>query len=162
MPARATGLARPLWHPATLIATWFGVGLLPWAPGTWGSLAALPLGWLVLHYLGRWELLGLAVLLFAAGCWASAASLRPEGEQDPGAIVIDEVAGQLLVLLAAAPTPRHFVAAFVLFRLADIVKPWPASWADRRLEGGLGVMADDALAALYALVILHALGLWWS
>lgn len=155
-------LGKPMWHPACLLATWFGTGLLPWAPGTWGSLAALPFAWLILSYLGPAWLFIAASLVFLAGWWASSAMVRERDAKDPGHIVIDEVAGQLLVLVAAPLELRFFALGFALFRLADIVKPWPASWADRRLKGGLGVMADDVLAAVYALIILFALSIWWE
>ncbi|SLN54629.1 phosphatidylglycerophosphatase A family protein [Oceanibacterium hippocampi] len=142
-------------HPASLIATWFGAGLIPKAPGTWGSLAALPFAWVILEFAG-WPWLALATLLaFLAGLWASAAYCRAKGLKDPGEVVIDEVAGQWLALLAAtsagSPDPLAFAVGFAAFRLFDIVKPWPVGWADRRLPGALGVMADDILAGLYGL-----------
>ena len=158
----ATVLGRPFWHPAVITATWFWSGLLPWVSGTWGSLAALPFGVAILHFLGPWALLGAAVLAFLGGWWASAVVLRGREEKDPGAIVVDEVAGQFIVLIAASLDWRHILAAFVLFRVADIVKPWPASWADRRVKGALGVMLDDIFAAIYALIILFALRQWWG
>ena len=155
-PSPETPRAPSLRHPAVLAATWFGVGFLPRAPGTWASLAALPLGW-YLHV--AWGPLGVAaaaIALFAAGWWASELVVRLSGEPDPAYIVIDEVAGQL-VALAVAPTDLlYYTAAFVGFRFFDIVKPWPVSWADRRVAGGLGVMLDDILAGLYVAAILFA------
>jgi phosphatidylglycerophosphatase A len=82
---------------------------------------------------------------------------KASATKDPSAIVIDEVAGQWLVLLGAAPNPLSYVLAFVLFRVFDIWKPWPVSWADRRLAGGLGIMLDDLLAAVYAVLALFVL-----
>lgn len=155
-------LGRPIWHPAALIATWFGSGLLPRMPGTWGSLAALPFAWVILVQLGPLWLLAASLVLFFAGCWASAAILGEDRARDPGYIVVDEVAGQFLALAPAAPDPTLFAIGFVLFRLADIVKPWPASWADREVKGGLGVMLDDMVAGGYVAVIMLALGLWWE
>jgi phosphatidylglycerophosphatase A len=149
-------LGLPLHHPASLIATWFGTGLLPLAPGTWASLVALPFGWAIAATLGPVGLFAAALAAFLAGWWA-ASRLGAAAAEDEGAIVIDEVAGQWLVLVA---TPRHLLAyatAFLLFRVADIGKPWPASWADRKLHSGLGVMLDDAFAALYAGVALWLL-----
>jgi phosphatidylglycerophosphatase A len=143
-------LGLPFWHPAVLLATWFGAGLLPVTPGTWGSLAALPFAWLIQS---RWGDLGLilgAVLVFAVGWWVSAIVGRASGVKDAGAIVIDEVAAQWLVLAAAPLDPFAYALAFLLFRVADILKPWPASWADRHVDGGLGVMLDDVFAAIYA------------
>ena len=157
MPGPADGRAySPAWRDApTLVATVAGIGLLPGAPGSWASLAALPAAWLLLEHLGPLALAAAAILVFALGCWASAAVIRRTGEEDPGPVVIDEVAGQLAALLPAATELWQFALGFVLFRIADIAKPWPVSWADRRVKGGLGVMADDAIAAIYALA-----GLW--
>jgi phosphatidylglycerophosphatase A len=140
----------PAWHVCALIATWFGVGHLPRAPGTWGSLAALPFAWAIHAAAGPLVLAAAAAALFAVGWWASDAFVRRSGARDPSCIVVDEVAGQWLVLASAPLDPSWFAVGFVLFRVADIAKPWPASWADRALSGGLGVMADDAFAALWA------------
>jgi len=148
----STGLART--HPAWLIATFFGVGRLPGAPGTWGSLAALPLAWLFLDHLGPAWLIGAAAIVFLAGWWASEQYVRASGETDPGAIVIDEVAGMFVALAVAPPDLLYVVAGFALFRIADIWKPWPVSWAERTFKGGLGVMADDILAGIYAMIAL--------
>jgi len=150
--------------PATWLATWFGVGLLPGPQGTWASLAALPFAALFLSWGGAFVLLMATALIALVGIWASdrvAARMRIE---DPGAIVIDEVAGQWLALaiLAAAGTAdwMGYGLAFVLFRAADIVKPWPVSWAERALPGGLGVMADDLVAGIYAGALAAALRAW--
>jgi phosphatidylglycerophosphatase A len=138
-----------------LVVTWFGSGWLPWAPGTWGSLAALPFAWSILAYGGGAGTLALAALaVFALGCWTSEIAVRETHTEDPGWIVIDEVVGQWLTLLAAPFTFAGFAAAFVLFRVFDIWKPWPIRVVDRNLKGGLGVMADDVLAAIYAAAVL--------
>lgn len=143
--------------PAVLVATWFGVGLLPGAPGTWGSLAALPFAWLI-HLAFGWIGLAVAVAaVFAVGVWSAGAVVRSWGVKDPAAVVIDEVAGQWLTLLVVPPDPILYAIGFVLFRIADILKPWPASWADKRLEGGLGVMLDDVFAAAYAAAALYVM-----
>ncbi len=160
----ATAAAPPLRrsHPAMVAATLCGVGLIPRAPGTWGSLAALPFAWLVARAWGAGGLAAGAVVLFLLGWWAAAAVTRAYGK-DPQFVVIDEAAGQFLAL-AAAPVldPWFFVAAFGLFRLFDIAKPFPVGWADRRIGGGFGVMFDDVLAAVYAAIVLliarHFLG----
>lgn len=147
--------------PAALLATWFGAGLLPKAPGTWGSLAALPFAWII-GMNGDWPaLLAAAVAVTAIGCWAAERTARTLGIADPGCIVIDEVAGQWLTLVAAPPDFLHYAIGFGLFRLFDILKPWPASWADRRVEGGLGVMLDDVFAGLYGLAVMRGLALIW-
>lgn len=140
----------PLRHPASLIATWFGVGLMPIASGTWGSLAALPLGWLVYLYAGRPGLVVAAALVFAIGTWAASVVVRHSTASDPGLIVVDEVAGMLLTLAAAPLTWWGFAIAFALFRVADIIKPFPANWCDANIHGGFGVMLDDIVAAVHA------------
>ncbi|MGC2413385.1 MAG: phosphatidylglycerophosphatase A [Stellaceae bacterium] len=144
----------PLRHPAALIATGCGIGLLPSAPGTWGSLAALPCAWAISALAGRTALLAAAVFAFAAGCWASATLARASGLKDPQFIVVDEVAAQWLVLVAAPLDWRAYLAAFLLFRVFDIWKPWPVRAIERRIEGGPGIMLDDVAAALYALLLL--------
>ena len=145
---------------ARLISTWFGVGLLPKAPGTWGSLAALPFAWFIYSY-GGYQILLLATAgIFAAGVWMSGIAAAESGAEDPGEVVIDEVAGQWLTLVVVPPDFLLYAAGFVLFRVFDIWKPWPVSWADRNLKGGLGIMADDILAGVYAAVILLALKTW--
>jgi phosphatidylglycerophosphatase A len=146
---------RPsLRDPAVLIATWFGAGYLPKAPGTWGSLAALPFAWVIVGA-GGWPALAAATAaLFALGCWASARTIAGTGIADPGFLVVDEVAGQWLVLLAAPREPLAYAIGFAAFRAADILKPWPVSLADRRVGGGFGVMLDDILAAGYGLIAM--------
>ena len=141
-------------HPAALIATWFGAGLLPLMPGTWGSLAALPCTWAIRAVAGPAALAAAALLAFAFGCWAAATVARTSGRPDPGFIVIDEVAAQWLVLLAAPLDWRAYLAAFLLFRLFDIAKPWPIGAIERGIGGGLGIMLDDIAAALYAATLL--------
>jgi len=148
--------------PGVLLATWFGSGLLPKAPGTWGSLAALPFAWLISDNAGPFGLVIGSLLVFVIGIWASNVYVRQSGGDDPGPVVIDEVAGQWLTLVAVPVDVRYYIVGFILFRLADIFKPWPASWADRSVKGGLGIMLDDVLAAVYsggALYAVYRLGL---
>jgi len=138
----------------TLTATFFGVGNFRPAPGTWGSAAALPFIWLVLWFGGTAGLALFTVLAIAAGWWATAKYLEATGKSDPGEVVIDEVAGQALTYLVAAPfinvfSLDVFAAGFVLFRVFDIVKVWPANWADQQLPGAAGVMIDDLFAGVY-------------
>ncbi len=149
-------------HPATLAATWFGAGLLPRAPGTWGSAAALPFAWVLVWAGGPRLLLAAAAACFLVGWWAAAVYVRRTGVDDPGEVVIDEVAGQWLVLAAAPLHPLAYLVGFALFRLFDVWKPWPVSWADRTIGGGLGVMVDDILAALYGLLGMAAFAVWWE
>ena len=148
-----------LGHPAGWIACGFGSGLSPVAPGTVGSAAAL-LPWLALRELAwPWYVLAL-VAAFALGVWASNIAVARLRIADPGAIVWDEFVGQwiaLAPLLWLAHDWRWVLGGFALFRLFDVWKPWPVSWADRNVEGGIGVMLDDALAGLGAAVVLFAL-----
>jgi phosphatidylglycerophosphatase A len=144
----------PAGHPAVLIATVLGIGLVPIAPGSWAALGAVVLGRAVRTVSGVPGLAVAAALVFVAGWWAAGAVVKASGLRDPVCIVVDEIAGQLVVLLAAAPTLAGSILAFLLFRLFDIWKPWPVDWADRRLTGGFGIMLDDLLAAGYALFAL--------
>ncbi|MDJ0828166.1 MAG: phosphatidylglycerophosphatase A [Rhodobacter sp.] len=145
-----------------LLATFFGVGLLPFAPGTWGALAAIPVAWGLHAWGGVTLLIAATVLVTLLGWWATAAATRGQDDPDPGEIVIDEVAGQWVALWPVSLGAGHagvelwrlwpgLVAAFVLFRLFDIVKPGPVGWADR-LHSPLGVMLDDVFAGLLAAV----------
>ncbi|MSO92093.1 MAG: phosphatidylglycerophosphatase A [Rhodospirillales bacterium] len=149
-----------MWRPSVLLATWFGAGLLPKAPGTWGSLAALPFAWVLAAVAGP---AGLGIALAAvviAGLWSASVFARASGEKDCRQIVIDEVAGQWLTLLATPPDVLSYALGFALFRIADVFKPWPVSWADRAFKGGLGVMLDDLLAGAYAFLVLFVLSHW--
>lgn len=141
----------PFW---LALATWFGTGLSPKAPGTVGTLGSLVL-WapLVLMDTAWWVRLLAAVVVFVVGVVASNHVVRFRGE-DPQFIVIDEVAGMGLTILWAAPTWPSLVVGFACFRLFDIWKPWPVRWADRKVKGGLGVMLDDVLAGVYACALL--------
>lgn len=149
-------------NAARLIGTVCGVGYLRPAPGTWGSLAALPLAWL-LHTLGGFPLLATAtVAAFVGGVWATRVMTAGQDNHDPSEIVIDEVAGQFIALWAVSyPAWAHgieisalwpgWIAGFVLFRLFDITKPGPVGWADRRNDA-MGVMLDDVIAGVFAAI----------
>ena len=141
-----TPLSRRL---AVWLATWFGCGRLPRAPGTWGSLGALPPAWAALQFGVGFGLL-LALALFLAGLWAASLYVRDTGRQDPAEVVVDEAAGQCLALCFAPLSPLGVLAALLFFRLFDISKPFPIRWIERRCPGGWGIMLDDAMAALYA------------
>ncbi|OED47794.1 phosphatidylglycerophosphatase A family protein [Leisingera sp. S232] len=147
---------------AQLIGTVCGVGYIRPAPGTWGSLAALPLAY-VLHQLGGFPLLALATFAcIPAGLWATKVMTAGSANHDPSEIVVDEVAGQWIALWAISlPAWLHgipitalwpgWIAAFVLFRLFDIWKPGPVGWADRQ-QGPFGVMMDDVIAGIMAAI----------
>lgn len=151
----ATGIGRGF-DPRAVhhwIAFGFGAGLAPQAPGTFGTLAAVPLYWLLSPLpLGAY-LLVLAAL-FGLGIWACGRTARDLGGQDPGAIVWDEVVGYLAAMTAAPAGWPSVLAGFVLFRLFDIWKPWPIRWLDQHVKGGLGIMLDDLAAGALTWVIL--------
>ena len=147
----------PSFHPAVLVATWFGAGLLPRAPGTWGSLVALPFIWYARATFGSFGLALALAVTFAAGCWASAVFVARTGERDPPRVVVDEVVGQGLTLVIAPADPFLYLLGFLLFRLFDIVKPWPIGWVERKAGTVLGIMLDDVLAAVYAGAALFAI-----
>jgi phosphatidylglycerophosphatase A len=152
--------AVPLSRPDALIATWFGVGLIRGAPGTWGSLAALPCAAGLYLLGGPWLLAGATGLVALAGLWASGRYAAALASADPGAVVVDEVAGQWLALLPLPLDLWWYAAAFALFRLFDIAKPWPVGWLDRNLAGGPGIMADDLAAGALAGALAYALWRW--
>ncbi|MFY0680027.1 MAG: phosphatidylglycerophosphatase A [Thalassovita sp.] len=152
-----------------LIATFCYVGHMRPAPGTWGSLAALPVGW-ALYVLGGLPAFLIATLLvFFVGWWATAKDTEGKDDHDPSEIVIDEVAGQWIALLPIVVGAAHagvpvlamwpgWIVAFLGFRLFDIWKPGPVGWADRRGDA-LGVMLDDVIAGVFA-ALLVGLGGW--
>lgn len=147
-------LARKVFKsPVHLLAFGFGAGLAPKAPGTVGSLLALPLFCLTRHF-DLAAQLGVAAALCVLGVWLCGESAKRLGVHDHGGIVWDEIAGLYLTLTVAPPTLVGWVAAFLLFRFFDIVKPWPIRDLDHRLHGGLGIMLDDLVAALYAASLL--------
>lgn len=143
--------------PETWLATWGGSGLMAPAPGTWGTLAGLPVGILLMILGGPVHLVVGIVLVTAAGWWATGQVEAMTGDHDGGYIVIDEVAGVWIALLAASPTPLSVILAFLLFRAFDIVKPFPCNWLDQKLTGAASVMLDDIAAGLYAALCLIGL-----
>jgi len=147
---------------AATIALFFGVGLLPKMPGTWASLVALPLAWMIQVWGGPLWLAVATAVIFILGVWASSVHAARLGGGDPGEIVVDEIAGQWLTLLVVPPDIGLYVAGFVLFRIFDIVKPWPLGLADRKIKGGIGIMFDDILAGIYAAISLLVLRLWFD
>lgn len=137
-----------------MIATGCRSGELPVAPGTWGSLAAVPAAGVLVILGGSWLLAIAIIALFVAGVWASGRYAKALGKHDPGVIVVDEVVGQWLAILPVALDWRYYLVAFVLFRFTDITKPWPARAAERR-PGGMGIMLDDVIAGIYAGVLTY-------
>src|SRR2546423_15583402 len=145
---------------AILLATWFGCGYSPKGPGPAGSLAALAIAILLHEYAAFtwWHFLALAALMLPAAVWSATVAAQTKNLKDPQIVVIDEVLGQWIALAGARSlTPITYVAAFALFRLFDIWKPWPV----RQLEGlpsGWGINADDVMAGVYAALVLFGAG----
>jgi len=157
MPSAAP-IAAPRSRLSWLIATFFGVGFLPPGPGTWASAVTVALWWAAGHLLQPGWLVPAAVLVSLAitiiGISPSTVVARESGRKDPGFVVIDEVAGQMIALIGVPLSWKYLLASFILFRSFDIVKPYPL----RRLESlpeGTGIMMDDVGAGLYALVLLQ-------
>ncbi len=148
------GLARTvLTDPVHFLAFGFGTGLAPFAPGTFGSIPGVILFWLTLEF-GLYVQLSVAAALVISGIWISGESARRIGVHDHGGIVWDEIAGMYITLLVAPLNVIGWILAFVLFRVMDIVKPWPIRDLDHRIGGGVGIMLDDLVAALYAALLL--------
>jgi phosphatidylglycerophosphatase A len=146
---------RLLASPAGWIACGFGSGLTPKAQGTFGSLAAI-LPWLLLRSLSVPAWLAVIVVGFAIGVWACDVAGRVIGVDDHRSLVWDEFVGLWITLLPALLAPWWaVVAGFALFRLFDVWKPWPIAWFDRRVKGGFGVMLDDAIAGIFAGIVLY-------
>ncbi len=154
---------RKPWPDGLIFLTWFGAGFSFHAPGTMGALNALPMAVGIAWLGGGRALIIAAILVFVLGIFYTARYLRREpAASDPQWIVIDEVVG-LWITLAAVPLHWFwYPLGFGLFRLFDIYKPWPVSWADRDLSGALGIMLDDVLAGLYSAAVLLALQRTWA
>lgn len=158
MPVLPEGTRRRLMrHPLGWLAAGLGAGFSPRAPGTVGSLAALLPWWFLLRHLSPVAYLAVLVAGFAIGVWASHWAIRETRIEDPSLVVWDEYIGMWIALLMLPAGWPWVLAAFGLFRLFDIWKPWPVSWADEKLHGGFGAMLDDAIAGLYALGLLQLL-----
>jgi phosphatidylglycerophosphatase A len=142
-------LSKPIEELGVFWATFFYVGKSPKAPGTCGSLAALPLAWLAWS-LGSTAGWAITAAVFITGTIAAKAVIKRSGETDDQSIVIDEVVGILITTSVGAVTLPHFAIAFVLFRLFDITKPWPVSVIDKKWKSALGTMMDDVGAAVLA------------
>jgi phosphatidylglycerophosphatase A len=146
-----------LTDPVHLLAFGLGLGLSPVAPGTVGTLLGIVIAWFALD-LGLYVQIGLAVVMVLAGIWICDNSSKRIGQHDPGGIVWDEIAAMYIVLLFTPTTITAWILAFGLFRVFDIVKPWPIRDLDHSIHGGLGIMLDDLVAALYAVILLALYG----
>lgn len=147
--------------PSMFVAFGFGSGLIPWAPGTFGTLMGFPCYWLLslLGVTGPWLAL-LCLPLFFLGVYVSEQADQALGVHDHSGANFDEVVAMLLILSVTPANWIAWLAAFVLFRLFDILKPWPISWLDKTVHGGFGVMIDDIAAALPCMAILAAAHHW--
>lgn len=134
-------------HPIHCLALGFGSGLAPKAPGTFGTLAAIPLVWLA-QQTGTLGYMALTLLAVFAGIFICGYTAKAMGEHDSPAIVWDEIAGYMVAFIGLPWSWQNVLVAFVLFRLLDISKPGPIGWCDRKLHGGLGIMADDVVAGV--------------
>lgn len=141
-------------HPATILSTWFYSGLLNPAPGTWGTIAALPFAYGLIVLDNIWITLAAIAAVFIIGLWGGDVMEKQTGIHDDKRIVIDEVAGMWIAIIPATLNPLTLLAAFVLFRFFDILKPWPIGWVDKKVKGSFGVMFDDIIAGIFAAIIL--------
>ena len=148
---------------AKILGTWFGLGLMPFAPGTFGSLGALLVAWPLVNYHGwqAWWFAVLAAVMTPIAIWSATATARLAEQKDPGLVVIDEVVGQWITLAGCMHlTSWGFLLAFGLFRLFDIWKPWPVRTLES-LPEGTGIVADDCMAGVYGAVVMAAAG-WFN
>ena len=141
-------------NPVHFLAFGFGSGTAPVAPGTFGTLVAVPI-YLLFSALNLWLYLLLISIMLVLGVWICHVTARDLGVHDHSGIVWDEIVGYLITMTAIPPSWHTILLGFILFRIFDILKPWPIAWADKRIHGGLGIMLDDVMAGIYALVFLH-------
>jgi phosphatidylglycerophosphatase A len=147
-------------NPVHFLAFGFGSGLSPKAPGTMGTLAALPI-WYGAAQLPLIGYLAVLLLVVAVGPWLCGRTSRDLGVHDHGGIVWDEFAGFLLTMVLVPVSLWTALLGFALFRFFDIVKPWPIGWLDKHIHGGTGIMVDDLVAGLYAAICIQTILLWW-
>jgi phosphatidylglycerophosphatase A len=150
--------ARLLRHPVYCLGLGFGSGLAPKAPGTFGTLAAIPLVF-AMQYVSTTLYAVITLIAAIAGFWICARTAEAMGEHDHPAIVWDEIAGYMIAMFALPFSWVNVILAFVLFRFFDIYKPGPIGWCDRNLKGGTGIMMDDLLAGIASAGVIH-LGYW--
>ncbi|MFI4955593.1 MAG: phosphatidylglycerophosphatase A [Gammaproteobacteria bacterium] len=140
-------------HPLHWLAFGFGAGLSPVAPGTMGTLVAIPII-MLMSFFSLPIYIAITLVTIILGTYAADWSSRDLKVHDHSGIVIDEIAGMMIVMLFVPINALTLLEGFALFRLFDIVKPWPINWLDKQIKGGVGIMVDDLLAALYAGVVL--------
>jgi len=142
-----------------ILATVGGAGFFPIAPGTVGSAVGVGVYLLTRHWLWAWQL-GLLAAIILIGVWASGVTAAALNREDPGPVVIDEVAGQLVTLFLTGVGPTGAIIGFFVFRIFDIIKPWPARQLED-LPGGVGIVADDVMAGVYGWVVVTGILWWW-
>jgi len=143
-------------HPIHFLAFGFGSGLAPVAPGTFGTLVGIPF-FFFMASIPLWGYLALILAFFLFGVWLCDRSSKMLGVHDHGGIVWDEIVGYLVTMIAAPAGWEWVIVGFILFRIFDIFKPWPIAYLDRHVSGGFGIMVDDILAGVYAMLILQLL-----
>lgn len=148
--------AHLLKNPLHFLSFGFGSGLAPKAPGTFGTLVAIPVV-ILAAYLGTTGFIIATVLASVVGIYLCGYTAKAMGEHDHPAIVWDEIAGYMVAMIAVPVSWQTLLVAFVLFRIFDIIKPWPIRYLDKHIHGGLGIMIDDILAGLASLAIIHLL-----
>jgi len=141
---------------AEIISTWFYIGKIRWAPGTWGTLATIPFV-MLFHAMGSIVYMAITFLVMFLGIFLSDIYEKAKGDHDLSEIVIDEVAGYMIAMTLMPMTWQALGLGFLIFRFFDIFKPFPISWLDRKIKGGLGVMIDDVAAGVVTNVILQIL-----
>lgn len=159
--AKTRPCTRSVFHnPIHFVAFGFGSGLLPRMPGTYGTIVAIPI-YLLIANTPLWLYALITLLLITFAVYACGVTARDIGVHDYSGIVLDEIVGYLLTMLAVPVNWFFIVLGFVLFRVFDIWKPWQIRWVDHKVKGGLGIVGDDLLAAVYAWIILQALLFVW-
>jgi phosphatidylglycerophosphatase A len=143
-------------NPVHFLALGFGSGLIKPAPGTWGTLSAIPLYLLIVNFIdsGSYVYFGIILVSFSVGIYLCGKTASDAGVHDHGAIVWDEIVGFLITMALLPVTWQNVVLGFILFRFFDILKPWPIKWLDKHVHGGFGIMVDDVLAAVFAWILL--------
>lgn len=144
-------------NPVHFLALGFGSGLAPKMPGTFGTVAALPLVIVSTMFLDLTAYMAITLIASVVGIWLCGKTASDMGVHDDSSIVWDEIAGMMIAMIAIPLTWQNLLIAFALFRLFDILKPWPISLLDKNLHGGLGIMLDDIVAGMAALAIMHSL-----
>ena len=141
-------------NPLHFLSLGFGSGLMPKAPGTFGTLAAIPV-YIMMSELSLVFFVAITLLITLVGIYLADYTSKALGVHDHSGIVIDEIAGYLITMIAVPYDWVWIVTGFIFFRIFDILKPWPISWLDKRVKGGFGIMIDDVLAGVFALLCVH-------